>query len=54
MFPNVTVIDCSDFIPPLPDYFTDDIMLHPNDMGFLYYGHKLANIIVKENYNACK
>ena len=38
--PNVTVIDCFDFIPHAADFYIDD-MLHPNDAGFLHYATEL-------------
>lgn len=34
--PNMTVIDCTDFIPHDPEMFSPDV-LHPNDKGFAHY-----------------
>jgi lysophospholipase L1-like esterase len=34
--PNVTLINCFDFVPKSPEYFSDK-HLHPNDAGFRYY-----------------
>lgn len=43
-FPQVRVIDCSNFVPPLPEYFYDGTV-HPNDMGYLYFAHALIQTI---------
>lgn len=42
-YPYMKVIDCSGFVPHLPDYYGDDV--HPSDMGFLYYGYHLTKEI---------
>ena len=41
---NVFVIDCHHFIPFLPEYFYDGV-LHPNDMGYLYYARALEKAV---------
>ena len=38
--PNVIFIDCYDFVPHSPDYFSD-LFLHPNDEGFKHYAENL-------------
>ena len=45
-FPHINVIDCSNFVPKVSEYFWDDC-LHPNDLGFLYYAKALLNKIKK-------
>lgn len=51
-FPLVTVIDCSSFVPHLQDYYGDCDLLHPSDMGFLYYGQALTRALKEsELYN---
>ena len=42
--PNVHVVDCTRFVPFLPEYFYDGV-LHPNDLGFLYYAKALEQAI---------
>ncbi len=44
--PNVTFIDCYDFIPKEADFFSPD-KLHPNDEGFRHYAHNLYAEIKK-------
>ena len=39
--PNVTFIDCIDFIPHDKDLYVQDV-LHPNDGGFYHYAMNLA------------
>lgn len=41
---NVFVIDCHHFIPFLPEYFYDGV-LHPNDMGYLYYARAVEKAV---------
>jgi len=41
---TVRVVDCSHFVPALPEYYWDQI-LHPNDMGFLCYASALERAI---------
>ena len=41
---NVTVIDCTDFVPHDARLFSYDV-LHPNFLGFKYYGEKVAESI---------
>ena len=43
---NVYLIDCHRFVPFLPEYFYDGV-LHPNDMGYLYYAHALQKAITQ-------
>jgi len=43
---SIRVIDCSRFVPHLAQYFYDEV-LHPNDMGFLYYAGALEQAIGK-------
>ena len=38
---SFNVIDCKNFVPHLSEFYWDDINLHPNDLGSLYYGHNL-------------
>ena len=40
-YQNITVIDCVNFVPHLAEFYWDDVNLHPNDLGFLYYGNHL-------------
>lgn len=40
-FPTVQVVDTVDFVPHLREYYLPD-GVHPNDLGFLYYGTRLA------------
>jgi hydrogenase nickel incorporation protein HypA/HybF len=42
--PNVTLIDCFDFIPHHADFFVEDL-LHPNDAGFAHYAAELYKAI---------
>lgn len=44
--PNVTLINCFDFVPKSPEYFSDK-HLHPNDEGFRYYFEGLLAEIKK-------
>lgn len=44
-YPNFLVIDCKEFVPHLSEFFWDEANLHPNDLGFLYYGKNLTNQI---------
>ena len=39
---NVAVVDGMPLVPHLPEFFADGY-LHPNDSGFLLYGHNLLN-----------
>ena len=39
------VVDCKNFVPHLSEFYWDDENLHPNDLGFLYYGHNLSKRI---------
>ena len=41
---NVSIIDCHHFIPFLPEYFYDGV-LHPNDMGYLYYARAVEKAV---------
>ena len=41
---NVYVVDCHHFVPFLPEYFYDGV-LHPNDMGYLYYAQGVEKAI---------
>ena len=34
-FPEITILDCTDFLPPNPELFDDGV--HPTDEGFRYY-----------------
>jgi len=36
--PNMTVIECFDFLPHTPDVF-EDLKIHPNNEGFTYYAN---------------
>lgn len=40
-YPNISVIDCKEFVPHLAEFYWDSESLHPNDLGFLYYGNNL-------------
>ena len=42
--PNVTAINCFDFIPHSPEMFSPDI-LHPNSLGFEHYAKNLIGAI---------
>ena len=42
--PNVTAINCFDFIPHSPEMFSPDI-LHPNSLGFEHYAKNLISAI---------
>ena len=42
--PNVTLIDCFDFIPHETQYYVADV-LHPNDAGFYHYAAELYKAI---------
>ena len=41
---NVFVIDCHRFVPFLEEYFYDGV-LHPNDMGYLYYAQAVEKAV---------
>jgi lysophospholipase L1-like esterase len=41
---NVFIIDCHHFVPFLPEYFYDGV-LHPNDMGYLYYARAVEKAV---------
>jgi lysophospholipase L1-like esterase len=43
---NITLIDAYDFVPHLPELFSDKF-LHPNDEGFAYYADRLTEEIKK-------
>lgn len=45
IYPNFTVIDCKNFVPHLSEFYWDEAALHPNDLGFLYYGENLTKQI---------
>ena len=45
---NALFIDCFDFIPHDPAYYSPDV-LHPNSDGFRCYGEKLLEVLKKEN-----
>ena len=45
---NTLFVDCFDFIPHDPAYFSPDV-LHPNSDGFRCYGEKLLEVLHKEN-----
>ena len=40
-YQNISVIDCVHFVPHLTEFYWDDVNVHPNDLGFLYYGNHL-------------
>lgn len=42
--PNTVVIDCDGFVPHLSEFFSD-LRLHPNDIGFKFYGEALARAV---------
>ena len=44
--PNVTVIDCTDFIPHKSIMFSPDT-LHPNFLGFSYYADGVIEAVKK-------
>ena len=44
--PNVTFVDCFDFIPHEEKYYSPDV-LHPNDAGFFCYAAELYRAIKK-------
>jgi hypothetical protein len=39
----VTVVEETALVPSLPEFYSDG--LHPNDLGFSYYGYHLYRII---------
>ena len=41
---NVHVVDCHHFVPFLPEYYYDGV-LHPNDMGYLYYARAVEQAV---------
>ena len=43
---NVFVIDCHRFVPFLAEYFYDGV-LHPNDMGYLYYAQAVEKAVAE-------
>ncbi|MBE6960669.1 MAG: SGNH/GDSL hydrolase family protein [Ruminococcaceae bacterium] len=45
---NALFIDCFDFIPHDPAYYSPDV-LHPNSDGFRIYGQRLADRLKQEN-----
>ncbi len=45
--PNVTAISCFDFVPKNERFFSD-LRLHPNDLGFAFYGKNLMDAIRAE------
>lgn len=47
-YPNITIIDGKDIIPHFIDFYWDEVCCHPNDLGYFYYGRKIADIIKKE------
>ena len=47
VLPNVTVIDCYDFVPHDPSMFSPDV-LHPNDKGFAHYAEGVIKAIKNE------
>lgn len=46
-YPNITVVDCSNFVPHLPEFYWDNPHCHPNDLGFLYYGEHLCSAVAE-------
>ncbi len=42
--PDVTAISCYDFVPKNERFFSD-LRLHPNDLGFAFYGKNLMDAI---------
>ena len=46
---GITVINAKDFIPHHEDFFCDKV-LHPSEIGFIYYGHNLYEAL-KEKLN---
>lgn len=46
-YSNMNVIDCRDFVPHLPDFYGDDLLLHPSDLGHMYYAKRLTEAIKK-------
>ena len=44
--PNVTFVDCFDFIPHEEQYYAPDV-LHPNDAGFLLYATEVYKAITR-------
>ena len=47
-YPNTFVIDCGNVVPHLPEFYHDEIMLHPNDLGYFYYGAYVSKAVKKE------
>ncbi len=47
-YPNMTVINCANVVPHLPEFYHDEIMLHPNDLGYFYYGTHVSKALKKE------
>ena len=41
---NVYIVDCHRFVSFLPEYFYDGV-LHPNDMGYLYYARAVEQAV---------
>ena len=46
-YPYMNIIDCQNFVPALPDFFGDKILLHPSDIGHIYYGQRLTAAVKK-------
>ena len=56
-YPNVTIFESGSFLPPINEFYWDDVHLHPNDLGFLYYGplisKKLKDTFICKNMDRC-
>lgn len=50
-YPNMIVIDCTDFVPHEPKYF-EDASLHPNESGMNLYAEAVYKVI-KEKISSC-
>ena len=46
-YPNFHVIDCQNFVPPMRDFFCEDICVHPNVLGASLYAQNLHKIITE-------
>ena len=46
-YPYMNIIDCQDFVPHLPDFYGDTKLLHPSDLGHIYYGQRLTDAMKK-------
>lgn len=44
---NVIVINCKDFVPHQEDYYQDKV-LHPNELGFIFYAESVYKEIKKQ------